>query len=40
MRPLWESLPQPERVALLTIGIETLREKARELTELTKQQQG
>jgi hypothetical protein len=38
VRPLWESLSQNERVAMLTIDVETLREKAREVTELAKQQ--
>ena len=38
VRPLWESLSQKDRVTMLTIDVETLREKARELTELAKQQ--
>ena len=40
VRPLWESLSQKDRVAMLTIDVETLREKARELTDLAKQQGG
>lgn len=39
VRPLWESLPQHERVKLLTLDIQLLRDKAHHATELTKQQQ-
>lgn len=38
VRPFWESLSQEERVALLTIDIELLREKAREIDAIKAQQ--
>ena len=40
VRPFWESLSQEDRVAMLTIDVEGLREKARDLTEQARQQQG
>jgi hypothetical protein len=40
VRPLWESLPQEERVKQLTVDTDALRGKAKQLTETIRQQQG
>lgn len=39
VRPLWESLSHEERVALLTIDVDTLRQRTRIMAEALKQQQ-
>jgi hypothetical protein len=40
VKPLWETLPQEERVKLLTIPTSTLRERVKQLTERAKAQAG
>ena len=40
VRPLWESLPQVERVKQLTVDTFAMRAKAKQLTETIRQQQG
>ncbi len=40
VRPLWESLAQQDRVKMLTVELQTLRERAKQLNEATKQQAG
>lgn len=40
VRSLWESLSQKDRVDMLTIDVDALRDKARDVTELAKQQGG
>ncbi|GAX74273.1 hypothetical protein CEUSTIGMA_g1722.t1 [Chlamydomonas eustigma] len=39
VRPLWESLSQQERIANLSVDVDSLRQRACQITELTKQQQ-
>lgn len=39
-RPLWEKLSQQERVALLTIGVDELRQRAKQTNAAVLQQQG
>lgn len=40
VRPLWESLPQPSREQMLTLGVQQLHERAVLASELSKQQAG
>lgn len=37
MRPMWESLPQEERVKLLSVDLQTLRERAKQVAEVQRQ---
>ena len=40
VRSMWEALPQEERVKLLSVEVEALRSRAKQLTEAMRQQQG
>jgi hypothetical protein len=40
VKPLWETLQQPERVELLTVPVAALRERVKQLTERAKAQAG
>ena len=37
VKPLWEILPQTERVELLTVDLESLRARAKQLAEAARQ---
>ena len=38
--PFWDSLPQEERVKLLTLDLDSLRARAKQLAEAARQQAG
>jgi hypothetical protein len=39
VRPLWESLSKEERVAMLTVDLHTLRQRAKQEAEVARLQQ-
>ena len=40
VRPFWETVPQEERVALLSLGLEELRVRAEEITQRQLKEHG
>ena len=40
VRPFWETVPQEERVTLLSLGLEELRERAEEITQRQLKEHG